>query len=319
MQILKIFKTLILFSIIYFTIDIGRYIFYPNLSKLESSHLKYTSFMKYRINESKEKGENLNIQQEWVQLEKVSPYIVKGLLIAEDDKFWDHNGFDVDGIENALKKNLKNGKLSAGGSTISQQLIKNLLLEPSKNPSRKIKEAILTWRMEKTLPKNRILELYLNSAEWGNGVFGIQAASHYYFNKDAEYLTAKESSKLLAVLPNPLIYNVNGTQKYVLKRSKHIYKILKYRGIIDEYNNMMIERNKGLKFKENEIESNNENYLKDFKENNYLNNEEINGDKDKEVNSNEIINSEEVKDISVENSDNKNISDNISFHTNDQF
>ena len=113
------------------------------------------------------KGKKYTIRQRWVPLSRISPYLIKAVLIAEDDKFWSHEGFDYEAMQKAIEKDIKAKKFKLGGSTISQQLAKNLYLSPSKNPVRKIKEAIITWRMEKVLSKKRILELYLNVAEWG--------------------------------------------------------------------------------------------------------------------------------------------------------
>jgi monofunctional biosynthetic peptidoglycan transglycosylase len=141
--------------------------------------------MKYRREQFEREGNPFILRYYPVPLNKISPYLVKAVLIAEDDKFYRHEGFDWDALQKALEKNLKEGKIKYGGSTISQQLAKNLYLSPSKNPIRKIKEAILTVRLEKALGKRRILELYLNIAEWGLGVFGAEAASRYYFGKSA--------------------------------------------------------------------------------------------------------------------------------------
>jgi monofunctional biosynthetic peptidoglycan transglycosylase len=119
-----------------------------------------------------------------------------------------------------------------GGSTISQQLAKNLYLSPSKNPIRKIKEAILTWRLEKTLSKRRILELYVNVAEWGDGIFGIGQAARHYYGVSAASLTARQASKLAAILPNPILYSPKGSSRYVSNRSSLIYAIMRKRGIV---------------------------------------------------------------------------------------
>jgi monofunctional biosynthetic peptidoglycan transglycosylase len=173
----------------------------------------------------------MHITHKWVKIKNISPNIIKAVLIGEDDGFWKHEGFDVKGMENAIERSIKKGTL-AGGSTISQQLSKNLYLSPSKNPVRKIKEAIITWRIEKTLSKRRILEIYLNVAEWGDGIFGIEAAARHYYHKSAKNLTAREASRLAAVLPNPIKYNPIGNQKYVKNRSRIILKIMKRRGVI---------------------------------------------------------------------------------------
>ena len=123
--------------------------------------------MEYREDQWQAKGKKLTIQKRWVSLPKISPYLVKAIIIAEDDKFWSHHGFDVDAIQNALEKNIEKGKFKFGGSTISQQLVKNLYLTPAKNPVRKLKEAIITWRVEQTISKRRILELYLECCRMG--------------------------------------------------------------------------------------------------------------------------------------------------------
>ena len=121
---------------------------------------------------------------------------MKAVLIAEDDKFWKHHGFDKEAIQKAFEKNLESGKFKLGGSTISQQLTKNLYLTPAKNPVRKLKEAIITWRLERTLTKRRILELYLNVVEWGDGIFGAEIAARRHFGKPAAALSAEEAAKL---------------------------------------------------------------------------------------------------------------------------
>lgn len=212
-------------------IDVGRYFIYPNVSDLVETNPVPTAFMEYRQAEWAEQNRDMQITQKWVSMSQISPNVIKAVLIGEDDKFWNHDGFDVAGMEQALEKTLKKGKV-AGGSTISQQLSKNLYLSPSKNPVRKVKEAIITWRIEKTLSKRRILEIYLNVAEWGDGIFGIEAAARHYYHKSAKNLSGREAAHLAAVLPNPIKYDPTGNQKYVQNRSRIIYKILKRRGVV---------------------------------------------------------------------------------------
>lgn len=230
---MKLFKRLLFLIIIGGIIDIGRYLVYPSVSDLRTDNPVPTAFMEYRQAEWAEQKRDVTLHQKWVPISKISPNVIKAVLIGEDDKFWNHEGFDVQGMEQALERTLKKGKI-AGGSTISQQLAKNLYLSPSKNPVRKFKEAILTWRIEKTLTKRRILEIYLNVAEWGDGIFGIEAAARHYYHKSAKNLTGLEAARLAAVLPNPIKYNPTGNQKYVKNRSRIIYKILKRRGIVIE-------------------------------------------------------------------------------------
>ncbi len=133
--------------------------FVPDLSSLNGKNPPKTAFMRYREKEWAQEGQRRAIHQRWVPLGKISPFLIKAVLIAEDDKFWRHEGFDYESIRKAIEKDLKAGKFKFGGSTITQQLARNLYLSPEKSLLRKIREAILTWRMEKALPKKRILEL----------------------------------------------------------------------------------------------------------------------------------------------------------------
>ena len=206
---------------------------YPDVSELKTKKPSKTAFMSYREKEWKREGKKYMINQKWVPLRAISPYLVKAVLISEDDKFWSHEGFDYEAMQKAIEKDIKAKKFKLGGSTISQQLAKNLYLSPSKNPLRKIREAIITWRMERALSKKRILELYLNVAEWGDrGIFGIEAASRKYYGKSAAELAPEEASRLASVLPNPIKFNPLGSQRYVIHRSNLIYNIMVRRGIV---------------------------------------------------------------------------------------
>ena len=204
----------------------------PNIVKLKKENPKKTALMKYREAISKEKKKRYRIYQNWVSLPKISPYLVKAVLIAEDDKFWKHEGFDYEAIQKAIERDLKAKKFKFGGSTITQQLARNLYLSPEKSMIRKISEAIITWRMEKTLSKKRILELYLNVVEWGDGIFGVEAASLHYYRKPSSELTPEHAARLASVLPNPRKYNPLGDQRYVINRSNLIYSIMIHRGIV---------------------------------------------------------------------------------------
>ncbi len=228
---MKLFWKIITILLVLGALDIGRYFIYPNISSLKNNNPIPTAFMEYRQEQWESENKDKEITQTWVKMSRISPNVIKAVLIGEDDGFWKHDGFDVKGMENAIERSIKK-KTLAGGSTISQQLSKNLYLSPSKNPVRKIKEAILTWRIEKTLSKRRILEIYLNVAEWGDGIFGIEAAARHYYHKSAKNLTAREASRLVAVLPNPIKYNPTGNQKYVKNRARIIYKTMKRRGVI---------------------------------------------------------------------------------------
>lgn len=218
---------------------------YPDISALKKENPDKTSFMKYREDEWAREGKKYKVIQKWVPLGAISPYLIKAVLIGEDDKFWSHEGFDYESIQKALEKDVKAKKFKLGGSTISQQLAKNLFLSPSKSPVRKIREAVITWRMEKALSKKRILELYLNVAEWGDrGIFGIEAAARHYYNKPASALGPEEASRLAAILPNPRKFNPLGDSKYVANRSRLIYSIMVKRGIVaPEYDDAVGDEN----------------------------------------------------------------------------
>jgi monofunctional biosynthetic peptidoglycan transglycosylase len=224
--------TLILVILSAFLLSVGFYFIYPDVAKLQKVNPKKTAFMEYREKEWQQRGKKKKIVQRWIPLSQISPYVIKAVIIAEDDKFWSHEGFDFDAMQKALEKDLKQKKFRVGGSTISQQLAKNLFLSPSKNPVRKLKEAILTWRLEQNLSKKRIIEIYLNVAEWGDGLFGIEAAAQHYYGKPASALSAMEAAKLATVLPNPRRYNPTGSGRYVGYRSELIYQIMVRRGIV---------------------------------------------------------------------------------------
>jgi monofunctional glycosyltransferase len=228
----RIISITLILILAYFIVDVGRYCIYPNVASLKKSCPQKTAFMEYRENVWAKKGIKRKITRIWVPLSQVSPYVMKAVIISEDDKFWSHEGFDFNAMQKALEKDIKKKKFKAGGSTISQQLAKNLYLSPSKNPIRKLKEAILTWRLERQLSKRRIMELYLNVAEWGDGIYGIEAAARKHYGKSAAGLTAREAAELAAVIPNPRRYRTDGTSTYVENQSERIYQIMVRRGIV---------------------------------------------------------------------------------------
>jgi monofunctional biosynthetic peptidoglycan transglycosylase len=168
-----------------------------------------TSFMAYRMDELHAKNPKARLQYAWVPYERISSHLKRAMVAAEDAKFVDHEGFDWDGIELALEKNQKKGRVVAGGSTITQQLAKNLFLTPSRSYVRKAEEAVITVMLETLLSKRRILELYLNVIEWGNGVFGAEAAARRYFGTSAAALSSEQAARLAAMAPNPRFYERN--------------------------------------------------------------------------------------------------------------
>jgi monofunctional biosynthetic peptidoglycan transglycosylase len=229
----KILSLFVFLLILIILLPILYFLALPDVSSLQKRNPRKTAFMEYREKERESKGQHYKIIQIWVPFSKISPYLIKAVLIAEDDKFWKHEGFDYDSIQEAIEKDIQRRKLKFGGSTISQQLTKNLYLSPVKSLWRKTLEAILTWKLERTLSKRRILELYLNVAEWGEGIFGAEAAARHYFGKASSELTPLEAARLAAVLPNPRKYDPTGNQRYVLNRSRLIYEIMIKRGIVE--------------------------------------------------------------------------------------
>lgn len=242
----KIVLMILILVIGFFVLDTGRYFIYPDIAYLKKNRPEKTAFMKYREKVWEKKGMNKKITNIWVPLSQISPYVAKAVIIAEDDKFWSHEGFDFEAMQKAIKRDIEKKKFKVGGSTISQQLAKNLYLSPAKNPVRKMKEAIITWRMERSLSKRRIMELYLNMAEWGDGVFGIEAAARKHYGKSAALLSAREAAVLASVLPNPRRYRTDGTSRYVENRADRIYQIMIRRGVvIPEYDEVVAEPEDG--------------------------------------------------------------------------
>jgi monofunctional biosynthetic peptidoglycan transglycosylase len=166
-----------------------------------------SAFMATRLEIMQDKNPNAELRQKWVPYAKISFNLKRALIAAEDAKFVDHEGFDWEGIEKAYVKNLRKGKIVAGGSTISQQLAKNLFLSTRRTPWRKLEEAVITVMLETVMDKQRIFEIYLNVIEWGNGVFGAEAAARHYFHVSASQLSPDQAAKLAAMVPNPRYYD----------------------------------------------------------------------------------------------------------------
>ncbi len=166
-----------------------------------------TAFMEARLDELREAHPQAALHHRWVDYPSISIHLKRAVIAAEDAKFLEHQGFDWEGIQLALEKNLRRGRVVAGGSTISQQLAKNLFLSGERSFLRKGQEAIITLMIEAVLPKRRILELYLNLIEWGDGLFGAEAAARHYFGVQAKHLSADQAAWLAAIIPNPRYYD----------------------------------------------------------------------------------------------------------------
>jgi monofunctional biosynthetic peptidoglycan transglycosylase len=166
-----------------------------------------SAFMEDRLEVMQNKNPKAGLQYKWVPYQKISNSLKRALIVSEDAKFVDHEGFDWEGIARAYEKNKQKGKIVAGGSTISQQLAKNLFLSTKRTPWRKGEEVIITLMLEAVMNKQRIFEIYLNVIEWGDGVFGAEAAAQHYFGVSAAQLQPEQAAKLAAMVPNPRYYD----------------------------------------------------------------------------------------------------------------
>jgi monofunctional biosynthetic peptidoglycan transglycosylase len=178
-----------------------------------------SAFMRARLDILREKDRAAVLRMQWVPYERISPHLKRAVVAAEDSKFLQHEGFDFEAIQRAYEKNLEKGKLVAGGSTISQQLAKNLFLSSEKTPWRKLQEAVITFMLENVMPKRRILEIYLNVIEWGDGVFGAEAAVRHYYGTSAASITAGQAARLAAIIPNPRFYDHKRTTPWLIKKT----------------------------------------------------------------------------------------------------
>lgn len=220
---------------------------FPDISRLRTENPTTTSLIEYRMAEARADGREPRKFMIWVPIEQISPNLVRAVIAGEDSRFFEHNGFDWDAIEKAWDEAVKEGEREAkaegdydpndwippmpsfkrGASTISQQLVKNLYLSEERSFVRKGREAVYTYFLERTLSKKRILELYLNVIEWGDGVYGAEAASRTYFKKSASDLTREEAAFLAAMIPSPLnIFNPAKNRKRVVRRQRVILKYM---------------------------------------------------------------------------------------------
>src|SRR3989344_1215994 len=178
-----------------------------------------SAFMQDSLEVLQEKNPDAELRHKWVDYKRISGNLKRAVIAAEDSKFLDHEGFDWEGIQKAYEKNLKKGKIVAGGSTISQQLAKNLFLSTKRTPWRKLEEVMITLMLEKMLSKRRIFEIYLNVIEWGNGVFGAEAAARHYFKTSAAGLSSWQAAKLAAMIPNPRFYDRHQEARGLARRT----------------------------------------------------------------------------------------------------
>lgn len=218
---------------------------FPNISSLRNENPTTSSLIEYRISEAVADGKEPKKVMIWTPIDQISPNLQRAVLAGEDSRFFEHHGFDWDAIQKAWDDAVKEGEKEAkeegdydpndwippmpsfkrGASTVTQQLAKNLFLSEDRNFLRKGREAVYTYFLERELSKKRILELYLNIIEWGDGIYGAEAASRYYFKKSASDLTKDEAAFLAAMIPSPLnVFNPAKNRKRVVRRQKVILR-----------------------------------------------------------------------------------------------
>jgi len=197
--------------------------------RFKSSNPGTTAMMDQRAAQARAKGEEPKHIQTWVPYDRISRNLTRAVLAGEDSRFFDHGGFDWEEMQKALEKDWNEGRFSRGASTISQQLAKNLFLSTSKNPLRKLHEALITKEMEWILGKRRILEIYLNVIEWGDGVYGAEAAARTYFNTSAAALSADQAAFLSAIIPSPNgAFNPSKHRRRVERRKNLIERLMRH-------------------------------------------------------------------------------------------
>ena len=200
------------------------YLTLPDVRPLQTANPATTAFMELRDREARGKGKAPRRVQRWVSYGRIAPDLKRAVLVAEDDAFWQHEGVDFDQLQESLETDWARGRFSRGGSTITQQLAKNLYLSPSKNPVRKLRELVIARRLEAELKKARILELYLNVIEWGDGIYGVESAARAYFQKPAAELGPAEAALLAAAIVNPRVHNPARPTARLVRRQQLILR-----------------------------------------------------------------------------------------------
>ena len=200
------------------------YLSLPDVRVLRTTNPKTTAFMELRDREAHAQGKPAARDQRWIPYARISPNLKRAVIVTEDSAFWQHEGVDYEQLRDAVETNWERGEFARGASTITQQLAKNLYLSPSKNPLRKVKELLITRRLEVELSKQRILEIYLNVIEWGDGVWGADAAARRYFRKSAADLSPQESALLAAAIANPHVLDPGHPTARLRRRQQMIMR-----------------------------------------------------------------------------------------------
>ena len=205
----------------------------PNPERLADENPTSTAFIDLRREQAADAGKALKLEWQWRPLGKISRYLRAAVVYAEDGHFYEHDGVDWHAIEVAFDKNIEMGELSVGGSTITQQLAKNLYLSRSRSVIRKLREMLIAFALEDHLTKQRILELYLNVAEWGDGVFGAEAAAKHWFHHTAQTLSPSEAARLAIALPNPFTRDPTVKSAELTKKAVRIVRLFRMQGLIN--------------------------------------------------------------------------------------
>ncbi len=200
------------------------YLTLPDVRPLAKTNPKTTAFMELRVEEAREAGRKFSIRHQWVPYNRISPMLKRAVIVTEDAAFFDHDGIDLEEIKASLERNWEEGQLRRGGSTITQQLAKNLYLSPSRNPIRKVTELFIARRLEAALTKQRIFEIYLNMIEWGDGIFGCEAASRAYFGKACASLGTEEAALMAGAIINPREHSPAKPTRRLLRRQQIIVR-----------------------------------------------------------------------------------------------
>lgn len=201
------------------------YLTLPDVRPLVGENPKTTAFIQLREDEARYEGRTkFVIRQTWLPYPRISPHLKRAVVVTEDAAFFDHDGIDLDEIKASLERNWEDGRFTRGASTITQQLAKNLYLSPTKNPMRKLQELFITRRLEASLSKRRILEIYLNVIEWGDGIFGAEAAARAYFGKSAADLTREEAALMAGAIINPRELHVDRPNRRLLRRQQIVLR-----------------------------------------------------------------------------------------------
>jgi len=198
------------------------YLTLPDVRVLATTNPTRTAFMELREREAARAGKRLRHYQVWVPYGRISQNLKRAVLVAEDDAFWQHEGIDMEQLRISIQNNMEKGRAIRGGSTITQQLAKNLYLSPSRDPIRKLRELIIARRLEAEISKARIFEIYLNVIEWGDGIWGAEAAARSYFGTSAASLSAPQAALLAGAIINPRVYSPARPNTRLLRRQRII-------------------------------------------------------------------------------------------------